>query len=356
MSRNYVFEPDWVVSPGEVLEDVLDEKGMTWENLSEKSGLSLDSIQSIRGGETVIDDGLSFTLSRALGYSSPDYWKRLQNLYNKDCARLASSNSQYRLILETKPIKDLIARGFIVKEEDATKSVDNVLSFFGVTTVPALRKMYSDDMVSLRHSEKVVGDPLALACWLRCCELEAEKVKCGKYDRDKFKEALNEARSMTVDMGNDLPQRLQELCASCGVVFVVVEEFKGCATNGAVIWDEADRPVLMVNLRGKRADIFWFTFFHEAAHILFGDKRRIIEGLNEADDAEVRANEFSQNILIPDQYKEELKTLTTEESIVKFAKKVGVHPGIVVGRLQYEKIIPQKKFNKLKMKVMWVEG
>ena len=61
MSRNYVFEPDWVVSPGEVLEDVLDEKGMTWENLSEKSGLSLDSIQSIRGGETVIDDGLSFT-------------------------------------------------------------------------------------------------------------------------------------------------------------------------------------------------------------------------------------------------------------------------------------------------------
>ena len=45
----------------------------------------------------------------------------------------------------------------------------------------------------------------------------------------------------------------------------------------------------------------------------------------------------------------------TEPSVRRFAENVGVHPGIVAGRLHHEKLVPYNRLTPLKDRFTWVE-
>ena len=101
----------------------------------------------------------------------------------------------------------------------------------------------------------------------------------------------------------------------------------------------------MLSLRHKRDDHFWFSFFHEAGHILHGGKKAIfLDEMNSwKDPEEDLANQFAANILIPQEkyqsFLEEEKFTPMSDSKI-FRDKLSIAPGIVVGRLQHEKVIP----------------
>ena len=110
-----------------------------------------------------------------------------------------------------------------------------------------------------------------------------------------------------------------------------------------------------MSLRYKTNDHFWFTFFHEAGHIiLHGKKQTFIDEIEPVtkDEQEKEANRFSSNILIPEN--EYIKFIDKGyfdlHDIVQFAGSVGIHPGIVVGCLQHDKKVPFSYHNKLKAK------
>ena len=69
---------------------------------------------------------------------------------------------------------------------------------------------------------------------------------------------------------------------------------------------------------------------------------------------EDEADQFAADYLIPPS---ELRRFaptryTSDEEIIEFARSIGIHPGIVAGRLQHDKIIPQSRCSKLKEKYM----
>jgi hypothetical protein len=70
---------------------------------------------------------------------------------------------------------------------------------------------------------------------------------------------------------------------------------------------------------------------------------------------ENEANEFSRNRLIPpNRWAEFIMDTPTEYRIVEFAQSLGIAPGIVVGRLQYEERLPhQSRLNHLKVPYRW---
>ena len=74
------------------------------------------------------------------------------------------------------------------------------------------------------------------------------------------------------------------------------------------------------------------------------------------DELELEANAFASNLLIPDGYNGVLATLTTRKSIEAFAADIGVHKGIVVGRLQHDGIILFSQFNDLKERYVFSKG
>lgn len=347
-------ESNWATPVGEMLLDSLEDFAMSPSVLAEKAGVSQALVDDVIEGRAEVTPSLSASFSRAFGIDDLNYWTNLQDRYYAKMAELDENKARLREILDTDPIRTLVDRGYIQRTNDPDIDASHLLEFFDVGGISSVYKLYSRITTSLRQSEKVVCDPLALACWLRCCEIASEQIDCEKYDREKFVQALSVIRSWTADTSDGFFQRVKELCASCGVAVVAVPEFKRGATNGAVKWDGPDRAVLMINLKGKYSDIFWFSFFHEAAHILYGDKQGAVDGWQqEDDDDEQRANQFARNFLIPEQYQTELYQLRSRNDILAFAKKIGIHPGIVVGRLHKDGPIGHHVYNDLRSKFKW---
>ena len=72
---------------------------------------------------------------------------------------------------------------------------------------------------------------------------------------------------------------------------------------------------------------------------------------------EQEANQFAQEFLIPfSEYQAFLENNDLSQTAIKqFAEKLGIAPGIVVGRLQHDKVIPYSTGNKLKKRFRFRE-
>jgi len=149
---------------------------------------------------------------------------------------------------------------------------------------------------------------------------------------------------------------LMEACAASGVAVVFEPAPTGCPVSGATKWIASDKTLLMLSLRHKTNDHLWFSFFHEAGHLLLhGKKMLFIEGNGLDNEQEDEANQFAANLLIPKQHEERLILLGhSATSISAFAKELGIAPGIVIGRLQNEGLLPWgTRLNSLKARYQW---
>lgn len=114
--------------------------------------------------------------------------------------------------------------------------------------------------------------------------------------------------------------------------------------------------MLMLSLRFRSNDHLWFSFFHEAAHILLHRKRLMFLEFdkNAGQREEVEANRFAADVLIPPQAARELFAMPKSKSEVEvFADRLGIAPGIVVGRIQHEGLLPHTHLNDLKVRYAW---
>ena len=138
------------------------------------------------------------------------------------------------------------------------------------------------------------------------------------------------------------------------MALAVVRAPKGCPVSGSTRWMDAKRALIILSDRYKTNDQFWFSFFHEAGHLLLHGKRLwFIDVEGQLDDKqEQEADKFATNILIPPQHIPKLLKLSKSEKAIKnFAQEIGISPGIVVGRMQKEKILPWSHLNALKTKL-----
>jgi Zn-dependent peptidase ImmA (M78 family) len=149
---------------------------------------------------------------------------------------------------------------------------------------------------------------------------------------------------------------LQVLCASCGVALVVVRAPKGCRASGATRFLSTEKALIALSFRHRTDDHFWFTFFHEAAHLILHAKDALFleDGSDVTETEEAEANEFAARVLVPKEYIVELASLRPNlKSIVAFARRLGVAPGIVVGQLQHIRRIRRDQLNSLKRRYAW---
>src|SRR5579872_2634531 len=201
------------------------------------------------------------------------------------------------------------------------------------------------------------GHPAAVAAWLRQGELEAREIECQPYDERKFRALLPRLRALTLikDPAVFVPE-LQRLCAECGVAVVFVPEIpgkQGTRLCGAARWLTPEKALIQLSLRYKDDGNLWFTLFHEAAHILLHSKKAFFvdDNVGEgADEQEAEADNFARNLLIPPSalLRFVASDVFTDAALRHFADEIGIAPGIVVGRLQHDKVIGWNIGNSLK--------
>lgn len=233
------------------------------------------------------------------------------------------------------------------------------LKFFGVASVDAWRSKYADPLAAFRASEKFDKQPGAVAAWLRHGERCADEIRTASFNKAKFKAVLECLRMLTNEADPDVfVPALVEACVVAGVAVVFAPAPSGCPVSGATKWIASDRALLMLSLRHKSNDHLWFSFFHEAGHLLLHGKKMLFIETKELDGVqEEEANRFAASVLIPKRYETQLMLLDTAPAIRTFAEEVGVAPGIVLGRMQKDGLIPWKtKFNSLKERYQWSLG
>jgi HTH-type transcriptional regulator / antitoxin HigA len=354
MSHKYAFEPDYAVPPGATLRETLEAKGLLQSDLCIRTGLNPKTVSEIINGEAPLTLDTAEKLELSLGVSAR-FWNNLELRYRETQSRALAAERLEKdaAWLKSIPVKELADRGYIVHTSDKVDLVRQVLKFFGVSSVDAWSETWAKPAYQYRGSKAQQKHPGKVAAWLRMGELAAEKIQCKPYDAKKFREALREIRRNCVDkkIGEWLPTVIR-LCADAGVAVVLVKQIPGASVSGATKWLNKDKAVIILSLKFKTDDHVWFTFFHEAAHVLLHGKKQVFvdNDENTDDELEAQANLFSRNALVPESHMSRLPHLHGQLDIRKFAREIRVAPGIVVGRLQRDKFLSPQYCNSLDLK------
>jgi len=206
--------------------------------------------------------------------------------------------------------------------------------------------------ISLAHTK----NPQALSAWLRIGELQVKDLELADYDKKAFRASLNTIKELAYEMREGFEHKLKSICAEAGVALVYTPNLSKAPISGATRW-YLDTPLIQLSGRYKTDDHFWFTFFHEAGHILLHGKKDIfLEGMEGAvynKEKEKEANQFASKCLLTKKQFEEIVTTMeiTSDLVEYYAKEFRTPKGAIVGRLQHDGYIHYSKMNDLKRKV-----
>ena len=350
--------PDYAVAPGEILDHELDIRGMSQKELANRTGLTTKHLISILNGKSSITPETAIKFERALGMPA-DYWLNLESHYQETVARLNED-----ALLESDldwlnriQVKTMIKLGWLEKFSDPKAQLIAVLRFFGIASVNQWDDVWANLNVAYRQHNTHEIFAESVSAWLRRGEIESNEISCQPYDKTVFRQSLDQIRKLTIQEPNFFVPEMQRLCAAAGVAVVFVPALPKTGVSGATRWLNPNKAIIQLSLRYKTNDHLWFTFFHEAAHILLhGKKELFLEGANGLDEEkEAEANDFAASELIPKKAFELLinQKPISKQAIISFAKNQGIAPGIVVGQLQHKKHLHITHCNDLKARFVW---
>ena len=356
----YSYEPDYAVSPGQVLEEHLDAREMSHAEFARRCGRSAKLISDIISGKAPVEPRTALQFEKVLGMDA-SVWLGIESDYQLHQARETEKQKALEALewAAEFPINELVKRKAIDKPSSAAEKVSALLTFFGVASVDAWEQNHARAQVSYRHSPSFKSNQYALATWLRLGELKAERIECASYKEQVFKRALSSIRELTAAQSIEVLSDAEKLCAESGVALTIVKPLAKTALSGAARWLTPQKALIQLSARHMRDDHLWYSFFHEAAHIVLHGKRDVFvhEGNGNTTDEDAEADEWAANFLIPNPVWCAFVASSTfsASSIRRFAKEQGLAPGIVVGRLQHEKKISWRSLNGLKVGLKWRE-
>ena len=353
MTSAETFNPDWATPPGETIAQILRERHLSAEDLAERIEQSVEDVQALIEGRSTITLALARHLSRALG-ASVEFWMSRDYRYHETITRLQNSEGEW---LSELPVSDMVKFGWL--NARPSERVGACLRFFGVPSVPAWRAAYGNllNATAFRTSQVFESQPGAVATWLRAGELEAATIACDSWNPNGFREALSKIRTLTrqKDPHRFIP-KLREICAPNGVAVVVLRAPTGCRASGATRFISQKKALLQLSFRFLTDDQFWFTFFHEAGHLLLHGQTRLFleESGAPSTTQEDEASDFAVRTLIPTAEEPAMLSLPANtDAVIRFATRVGIAPGIVVGQLQHRGKLRKNYLNGLKRRFAW---
>mgnify|MGYP003116300888 CR=1 FL=1 len=351
-SSVFSYEPDLVLPPGDTLAEVLEEAGMTQAELATRTGLSTKHVNQIVNGGASITPETALLLERATGVRAR-VWSNLEVAYREHLSREHESATLLADAgwLEILPIKELIKRGRLENTQDKVRLVRGVCQFFGVANRTAWEAVW-EKPTAYRTSKAFKSDPGAVAAWLRIGEIEAGGIDCAPFSRSGLTALLQDLRGLTLETNPRVwHSTLVQLCASVGVAVVLEPEIKGARINGAARWLTPEKALVQLSLRHRWNDIFWFTFFHEVGHLLMHSKKdTFLNDTGVHSGVEQEADGFAGQLLIPRRFEAELAEVQNLDDARSLAARLGVAPGIVVGRLQHDQRWAYNRGNELKQR------
>jgi len=334
--------------PGETLSEKLDEMGMGPKEFALRTGKPEKTIIAVLKGASSITPDMAVQFENVTRIPA-NFWMNHQRSYDEFLAR----EKQIKIIEEAVewakqfPLADMIKKGWLPKMNTIQEKTMEILSFFGFSNHSAWEEYYLKQQlkVAFRISLAQTKEPYAISAWLRKGELQAASLAVNQFSEKKFKESLPELKSIMANHPNDFFNKLQNICSEAGVKVVHTPCISKAPISGSTRWLN-DTPLIQLTARYKRNDSFWFTFFHEAGHILLHGKKDIfLEKIEYSDKdliKEKEADEFAIKWTLSEDETAAVLAASPlkKEDIKSFANEFNTHPAIIIGRLQHNKQLP----------------
>lgn len=341
-----VYAPREVSPPGDTLRDLMEERALTQAELSRRLGRPTQAVNEIVAGKKEITEDTALELERVLQVPA-HFWLAREARYREYLARERAAQSHKSFVpwLKRFPLKALQEAGVLPAGRLApsfTESlVEPLLRFFGVASPDGWSAQYDQLQAQFRRARPAQQtDVAAITAWLRMGELQAARLHTADYRADTLEASLPSMRALSLKPAEQIGPELVRLCAEAGVALVFVPALPGTHVTGVARW-VGGKPLIQLSLLGKWNDGFWFSFFHEVGHVLKHPTRAIFLDDAAAGDTvesaeEKEANRFATDVLVPREHQPLLATLPLDRASVEgFARRIGLHPGIVVGQLQH---------------------
>ncbi len=341
---------DYIIYPGETLAEVLEDREMTQRELAVRAGVSEKHISTVIHGKKSISAAFARKLEYALGIEA-SFWMNLQANYDRELLEFEDLNNiTEEEIGVLKKLKEVIevwcSFGWIDDKSNPAAMVLDLRRIFGISNLLDTTKI--SYAAAYRAQNKTANvDPYVLFAWQRMCEILTKNINIAdEVDVEKLRSKIPEIKQVMFLNADQIQKKLTTIFAECGIAFRIVPNFTGAPVQGFIKKTEDGVLILCMTLRQKFADIFWFTLFHEIAHILNEDtKHEFIDFDSVSGDMEEKANNMASEFLIdPEDYKRFVNTEAYKQlnGIEQFAESQNVRTYIVQGRLMKQEIIPWK--------------
>lgn len=335
------------IPPGETIREQLENRGMIQKEFAIRMDMTEKHISHLLNGKVSLTIDVALRLEDVLGIPAK-FWMNLEALYREDLARVDNElqmESDCELAKHF-PYSEAAKKGWLPKTSNIKEKVKYLRQFFEVSSLSCL-----ENLQTLGIAYRISGDKerdYTLALWAQKAKLEARKISTSNINIQKLTKKLYDIRKLTLLNPEEFFPILQKIFSDCGIALVALEHLKGSYLHGAT-FNDGNKIVLGITVRGCDADKFWFSLFHEIHHIIVGD---INYGTHTTMEQEAQADSFARDILIPGKEYEMWvkKSIFSKENVLKFAESIGIAAGIVVGRLQKDSYIGFNRLNGLKQR------
>lgn len=351
---------DLIIHPGETLQEILQDKGMSQKELSIRTGVTEKHISTIINGTKSISVSFAKKLEYALGIDA-SFWINLQGIYDKELMDFEEFNNisenELSILKILRPIIEFLSSiGKVNSSDSDDLLVLNLRKILGVSNLTIIPHITYN--AAYRAQIASNADVYVMFAWQKICEILTENIIIeNALDLTKLKNKLPDIKNLMFSNVNTIRKELKLIFAECGIAFEIVKHFPGAPVQGFIKKTDEGKIILCMTLRGGFADMFWFTLFHEIAHILNNDvKQKFIDFDLVNSKTEEAANKFANEILInPKEYEKFIKNKNFYlESISKFANEQNVRNFIVIGRLQHDGIIGWQNYSNEKVLYKWI--
>lgn len=252
---------DIAIPPGETLLETIEALGMSQIELAERMGMAKKTINEIIKGKAPITPETSLKLESVLG-ASANFWNNLEANYQEVLARINAKQAieEDIEVLKSIPYNEISKLGWIDVTTDKKERVINSRRYYGVAFLGLIKNSYS---VRFRQGKaNYTISNYGVLAWLIKAEKQGIDIKVEMFNKIKLKNLIPEFRRLTLEEPEVFYPKMKKLCAECGIALVLVHALSKTYIQGATIWKNG-KAILALTVRGKKADIFWFTFFHE---------------------------------------------------------------------------------------------
>lgn len=342
-SRSFIATP-----PGATIKEQLNDRDMSQKEFAARMDMSEKHISRLINGDVQLTPETAVRLEMVLGVPA-GFWNNLEAIYREKIIKAEAENAMDTDVELAKqfPYSEMAKFGWVPETKDAKEKVVYLRKYFEVVELSLLGNVQITRIACRRLAITEKSD-LALMAWAQEAKIKARDIQTSPINISGLIEAIPKLRKMTLLKPKEFCPQIKKCLADCGIALVFLPHLKGSFLQGASFPD-GNKIVVGLTARGKDADKFWFSLFHELAHIVLGHVGQPNGTLEEDEKA---ADAWSGEILIAADVFENFKRARdySERSVVRFAREQGIAPGIVVGRMQREGMIKYSMLNNLKEK------